>query len=426
MAWPPSLPRNTTWPTPTVGPDGALVGEFGYTTTLQTFEVAEDQVGGYLHVQMRGGRGACSLPFNLRQDEFVPIAAEDVGTWTLLVGGDAIGRLGGYGGGGNGGTATDPIFTDGGGGGGGSFLWDPLGRVRSAVGGTGGAAGGVVAPEDLAGIGPYLAAHQIGFYPLFAAEPSSPGVEQPGFSVAPVDTGNFVYLQPAFVRDGTVHTLAVSTMSGFYAIGAPGWLAGQGGNMAADRDPSGSAGGRGNGFGNAEHYEGWLLTTPPAGPPRAAFGGSGDLTPESPAPYWYGHGGDGGTPADSLSGPGGGGGGGGLAGGGGGGCANFVRRWMPDDPILGTDLPYSGGGSTTQFWAFGPGNHGATTIDLPPVAPDPPVGFGGAAVIASQPWHSRFLRWLSYGLVRLLVGIAGYGDRHWRGGEPLKPQSPEH
>lgn len=46
--------------------------------------------------------------------------------------------------------------------------------------------------------------------------------------------------------------------------------------------------------------------------------------------------------------------------------------------------------------------------------------------IAGQPWHSRFLRWLSYGLVRLLVGIAGYGDRHWRGGEPVKPQSPEH
>ena len=34
--------------------------------------------------------------------------------------------------------------------------------------------------------------------------------------------------------------------------------------------------------------------------------------------------------------------------------------------------------------------------------------------ICRQPWHSRLLRWLSYGLVRLLVGIAGYGNRHWQ------------
>lgn len=29
------------------------------------------------------------------------------------------------------------------------------------------------------------------------------------------------------------------------------------------------------------------------------------------------------------------------------------------------------------------------------------------------PWHSRLTRWLAYGLVRAMVGIAGYGQRHW-------------
>ncbi len=33
------------------------------------------------------------------------------------------------------------------------------------------------------------------------------------------------------------------------------------------------------------------------------------------------------------------------------------------------------------------------------------------------PLHSRFLRWLSYGLVRVLVGFAGYGPRHWQADE---------
>lgn len=33
--------------------------------------------------------------------------------------------------------------------------------------------------------------------------------------------------------------------------------------------------------------------------------------------------------------------------------------------------------------------------------------------IDRQAWHSRFLRWLAYGLVRAMVGIAGYGHRHW-------------
>lgn len=31
------------------------------------------------------------------------------------------------------------------------------------------------------------------------------------------------------------------------------------------------------------------------------------------------------------------------------------------------------------------------------------------------PLHSRLMRWASYGLVRLFVGAAGYGPRHWRG-----------
>lgn len=33
------------------------------------------------------------------------------------------------------------------------------------------------------------------------------------------------------------------------------------------------------------------------------------------------------------------------------------------------------------------------------------------------PWHSRFLRWLSYGVVRALVGITGYGPKHWQANE---------
>jgi len=41
------------------------------------------------------------------------------------------------------------------------------------------------------------------------------------------------------------------------------------------------------------------------------------------------------------------------------------------------------------------------------------------------PWHSRFLRWVSYGLVRLLVGLAGYGDRHWHNKEGISPEPPE-
>jgi cardiolipin synthase len=44
--------------------------------------------------------------------------------------------------------------------------------------------------------------------------------------------------------------------------------------------------------------------------------------------------------------------------------------------------------------------------------------------IARQPLHSRLLRWLSYGLVRLLVGIAGYGPKHWQADEETPGVSP--
>ena len=41
----------------------------------------------------------------------------------------------------------------------------------------------------------------------------------------------------------------------------------------------------------------------------------------------------------------------------------------------------------------------------------------GLAEMSCQPWHSRFMRWLSYGLVRALVGITGYGPKHWQADE---------
>lgn len=34
--------------------------------------------------------------------------------------------------------------------------------------------------------------------------------------------------------------------------------------------------------------------------------------------------------------------------------------------------------------------------------------------LARLPWHSRLLRWISYGAVRALVGLAGFGPRLWR------------
>ncbi len=37
--------------------------------------------------------------------------------------------------------------------------------------------------------------------------------------------------------------------------------------------------------------------------------------------------------------------------------------------------------------------------------------------IARQPVHSKILRWLSYGVIRAFVGIAGYGPKHWQADE---------
>ena len=37
--------------------------------------------------------------------------------------------------------------------------------------------------------------------------------------------------------------------------------------------------------------------------------------------------------------------------------------------------------------------------------------------LSRQPFHSRWLRWLAYGLVRAMVGIAGYSQRHWETSE---------
>lgn len=39
-----------------------------------------------------------------------------------------------------------------------------------------------------------------------------------------------------------------------------------------------------------------------------------------------------------------------------------------------------------------------------------------AGDLARMPWFSRLLRWGSYGLVRFLFGLTGYGGRFWRGG----------
>jgi cardiolipin synthase len=40
-----------------------------------------------------------------------------------------------------------------------------------------------------------------------------------------------------------------------------------------------------------------------------------------------------------------------------------------------------------------------------------------AREVGGQPLHSRLLRWLSYALVRALLGLTGYGARHWQGEE---------
>jgi len=40
-----------------------------------------------------------------------------------------------------------------------------------------------------------------------------------------------------------------------------------------------------------------------------------------------------------------------------------------------------------------------------------------AEELSRLPMHSRFLRWLAYALVRAMVGIAGYSQRHWQSDE---------
>ena len=47
------------------------------------------------------------------------------------------------------------------------------------------------------------------------------------------------------------------------------------------------------------------------------------------------------------------------------------------------------------------------------------------AEIQRQAWPKRLLRWASYGLVRLLVGIAGYGGRHWQAEDRVNETAPE-
>ena len=51
-----------------------------------------------------------------------------------------------------------------------------------------------------------------------------------------------------------------------------------------------------------------------------------------------------------------------------------------------------------------------------------------AEELSRQPFHSKLLRWLAYGVVRLLVGITGYGPKHWQADEEtpgLTTESPE-
>jgi len=37
-----------------------------------------------------------------------------------------------------------------------------------------------------------------------------------------------------------------------------------------------------------------------------------------------------------------------------------------------------------------------------------------AGELTAHPWYIRALRWLSYGLVRAIVGLTGYGQKHWQ------------
>ncbi|MBS1159534.1 MAG: clsB [Proteobacteria bacterium] len=48
-----------------------------------------------------------------------------------------------------------------------------------------------------------------------------------------------------------------------------------------------------------------------------------------------------------------------------------------------------------------------------------------SASFARQHFHSRLLRWLSYGVVRLLVGLTGYGPKHWQADEETPGVNPD-
>ncbi len=48
----------------------------------------------------------------------------------------------------------------------------------------------------------------------------------------------------------------------------------------------------------------------------------------------------------------------------------------------------------------------------------------GHEEVAGLPWHARFVRWLSYGVVRALVGLTGYGPKHWQADEEMPGTTP--
>lgn len=275
------------WPDLDLVPPGASeVHEFEFTGSTATFTLPVLPVG-YIAMFLRGGRG--SDPQNLRASAFAPATA---GTWTVLVGGDASGSAGGYGGGGDGGSGIGG-HGDGAGGGGGSFVFDPDGTMVGVAGGTGGAAG--------------------------APDPFTPGYPFQLADLSPI----------------AAYSAWLSGQN--FAIGAPGWFGGQGGNLNPDRTY-----GR-PGTGEAETYEGWELTATVAPGFGGAYGFSSSLVAVDGVTI--GRGGDGAT-LDGFDGPGGGGGGGGSTGGGGGGAVNWEAPFVGDDA------------ATAIGWGIGPGGHG--------------------------------------------------------------------
>ena len=55
---------------------------------------------------------------------------------------------------------------------------------------------------------------------------------------------------------------------------------------------------------------------------------------------------------------------------------------------------------------------------------------GGREMLADEfanlPWHTHLLRWLSYAVVRALVGMTGYGQKHWQVDDETGNPNPEH